>query len=110
MKRSYKVTVTVPVEHADRMRDVMNDLGIGNSQYYEYASFSTQGIGRFRPLRGAKPAIGKVGEMEEVEEERIESVLSGVSESQLEEIFEKLKEAHPYEEPPIEISELIFPK
>ena len=41
---------------------------------YDSASFTSAGEGRFRPLDGARPAIGTVGEVETVDEVRIEVV------------------------------------
>ena len=55
----------------------------------------TQGIGTFRPLRGTKPFIGKQGQLERVEETRLETI---VSEEKLGETIKALLESHPYEE------------
>ncbi len=70
---------------------------------YDACSFSIRGIGRFRPLPGANPAIGEIGKIEEVEEERIETI---VEENILELLIKAVREAHPYEEPSIDILEL----
>jgi hypothetical protein len=51
------------------------------------------------PLEGAKPAIGKVGKLEEVEEERVEFVCETHC---LDEVIAAIRKAHPYEEPAIE--------
>src|SRR6478609_5665411 len=67
-----KLTVYVPVADADRVRAVLAEVGAGRIGDYDNASFSTPGTGRFRPLAGANPAIGAVGRIEEVPEERIE--------------------------------------
>ena len=70
---------------------------VGN---YDSCSFSSIGIGRFRPLAGANPHIGKVGDLEEVEEERIE--LDCFVDA-LDRVLEGIRHAHPYEEPGIEV-------
>lgn len=100
MARFYKFVVFVPIAEAPRIREELGKLGAGRIGNYDFTSFSSRGIGRFRPLKGAKPAIGKVGKVEEVEEERIEAV---VASSDLEYIFSKIQDIHPYEEPVIDI-------
>ncbi len=99
MKR-YIVIVYVPVVDADKVRQVMGEAGGGRIGNYDFCSFSVRGIGRFRPLKGAHPAIGEVGKHEEVEEERIEME---VEEEFLHDMITKIKEVHPYEEPVIDI-------
>lgn len=99
----YKLVVYVPVADADKIRNLLGELGAGHVGNYDYTSFSVRGIGRFRPLPGAKPAIGEVGKIEEVEEERIETV---VTEKDLQYIVNNIRAAHPYEEPMIDVYEL----
>lgn len=53
------------------------------------------GTGQFRPLAGANPNIGKVGELEKVEENKVEMVIFG-KETILNAV-KALKETHPYE-------------
>ncbi len=90
-----KIIVFVPESHADVVRSAMGEAGAGKIGNYGFCSFSSKGIGRFKPGKGAQPAIGEVGKLEAVLEERIEfvckrSLLSGV--------MEALKKVHPYEE------------
>ena len=99
----YKVIVYVPVTDADKMRQVLGEAGGGRIGDYDFCSFSVTGIGRFRPLKGANPAIGEVGKHTKVEEERIETE---VEENFLEDLLDRVKKAHPYEEPVIEVMEL----
>ena len=56
--------------------------------------------GRFRPLENARPAIGSVELLEEVDEEKIEVV---VVEEHLSAVLSAVREAHPYEEPAIQV-------
>jgi hypothetical protein len=64
---------------------------VGN---YEYCSFSIKGVGRFRPLPGAKPAIGDVGHLEAVAEEQIQTVCYR---RDLDRVLEAVRAVHPYE-------------
>ena len=98
-----KLVVFVPVTHADEIRRVLADAGAGKLGHYDSCSFSTHGTGRFRPLSGANPTIGTEGVLEQVEEERIEVLCSR---NELSAIVKAVKEAHPYEEPALDVSPL----
>ena len=69
-----KVVVFVPVADADAVRRALAEAGAGRIGRYDSASFTSPGEGRFRPLDGATPAIGSVGELEVVDEVRVEVV------------------------------------
>lgn len=99
-----KLVVTVPVSHADLVRDAIGKTGLDHVGNYGYCSFSTKGFGRFLPLDGASPAIGEIGTLEMVEEERIEISCTheGVAG-----IIEAIKLVHPYEEPVIDVYALL---
>lgn len=101
-----KIAVYVPVTHAETIRKAMTDAGAGCVGAYDACSFSVRGTGRFRPGKNANPFIGKAGELEEVEEERIETVCE---KEKLPRILEAVKKVHPYEEPAIDIYPLLSP-
>lgn len=101
-----KLTVYVPQDDADRLRTVLAEAGAGRIGDYEAASFSSPGEGRFRPLEGAHPAIGSVGELETVAEQRIEVVLPRARRAG---VLRAMLAAHPYEEPAFDVVELADP-
>ncbi|QZY30332.1 Nif3-like dinuclear metal center hexameric protein [Nocardioides coralli] len=101
-----KLTVFVPRADADQLRVALAEAGAGRIGDYEHASFSSLGEGRFRPLDGASPAIGEVGRIETVEEERVEVVLPRRLRTQ---VVAALLAAHPYEEPAYDVIELADP-
>jgi len=92
----YHLVIYVPLSHADAVRRALAESGAGTIGNYDGCSFSSRGTGRFRPLKGADPHVGSVGQIEEVEEERIEVV---VEEKFLHAVLAAVKAAHPYEEP-----------
>ena len=102
---SVKIVVYVPETHADAVRDALGTAGAGFVGDYKYTSFSTKGIGRFIPLATAHPAIGEVGKLEEVVEERIETVCY---KKDLNTIIEAVKQVHPYEEVAIDVYPLVL--
>jgi len=95
-----KIVIFVPTTHADKIREVLAQAGAGHIDNYDFCSFSSKGMGRFRPLTGAKPAIGQVDKIEEVEEERIETICP---KNIVKEVIVEVKSIHPYEEPAIDI-------
>jgi dinuclear metal center YbgI/SA1388 family protein len=98
-----KLMVFVPVPDADAVRTAITDAGAGAIGAYDSATFTTIGEGRFRPLEEAAPAIGRVGEVEVVEEARIEAVYPRPLRDA---VVRALREAHPYEEPAFDLVEL----
>ena len=70
-KELVKITVGVTETHAEIIRGALGKAGAGKVGNYDFCSFSVKGVGRFRPLKGADPAIGQIGKLEEVAEEQI---------------------------------------
>ncbi len=101
-----KLTTYVPVAEANALRTVLAEAGAGRIGDYDHASFSSPGHGRFRPLEGANPAIGSVGEVETVAEERVEVVLPRARRAT---VVRALLTAHPYEEPAFDVVEMADP-
>lgn len=95
MSTNLKLVVFVPLTHADAIRQALGEAGAGKIGNYQFCSFSSRGMGRFIPVEGAKPAIGQIGALESVEEERIEVV---VPRSILLDVITAMKKAHPYDE------------
>ena len=93
-------TVEVPREHVDAVAEAMFEAGAGTIGAYDKCAFRLDGQGQFRPLGSAKPFIGTVGEVEKVEEARLEMVAPRSARSA---VIEALKDAHPYEEPAFDI-------
>ena len=100
----FKLVVYTPIENAPAVRRALGKAGAGRIGNYEYGSFCTEGVGRFRPLKGANPTIGTIGALEEVREERIECV---VQQQDLQAVLKATRKAHPYEEPVIDVIELV---
>lgn len=100
MSQLVKVVVTVPEQDAAKLREAIGNTGGGQVGNYTHCSFSIKGTGRFLPIEGAHPAIGGVGKLEEVAEERIEITCE---QDRLANIVQIIRDNHPYEEPAIDI-------
>lgn len=99
-----KIVVFVPETHADIVREAIGNTGAGKIGNYTSCSFSTKGIGRFKPEKGANPHIGEIGKFEQVMEDRIEV---NCSKEKLNDIIEAIKEVHPYDEVALDVYPLV---
>jgi len=63
-----KLVVFVPVADAERLLDALAAAGAGELGDYDRCAWTTTGLGTFRPLPGARPAVGAVGEVARVVE------------------------------------------
>ena len=104
MNKFVKIVVFVPSSHADKIHKVLAESGCGHIGAYDSCSFTVKGFGRFRPLKGADPFVGKVGKLEKVPEERIETVCMA---SKLKTVLAAIKKNHPYEEPAVDVYPLL---
>ncbi|OGM18513.1 hypothetical protein A2686_02840 [Candidatus Woesebacteria bacterium RIFCSPHIGHO2_01_FULL_38_10] len=104
MSSQIKLVVFTPKSHTDVVRKAMGDAGAGKIGNYSHCSYSVEGIGRYKPVEGAKPAIGGVGKFEEVEEERVECVCD---KGKAKGVIEAVRKVHPYEEVAFDIYPLI---
>lgn len=102
-KKILKVVIFVPITHADKIRTILQNVGAGKTKKYGGCSFSTSGLQRYYPCKGSNPFLGKIGKLEVVAEERIETFIPYYLK---ERVLNELKEAHPYEEPAIDFYEV----
>jgi dinuclear metal center YbgI/SA1388 family protein len=99
-----KIVVFVPVgPDITTVHDALAEAGAGRIGNYSHCSFATAGTGQFRPLEGARPAIGEVGSLERVAETRLEMVLPRARRAG---VVAALRASHPYEEPAFDVLEL----
>jgi dinuclear metal center YbgI/SA1388 family protein len=98
-----KLVTFVPHEHADAVRTAITAAGAGSIGDYDSCTFTSTGEGRFRPLDGASPAIGSVGQPQVVDEVRIESVMPRRLRGR---VVAAMRAAHPYEEVAYDVLEL----
>jgi hypothetical protein len=90
-----KLAVFVPLDHVDSVRQAMAAAGAGRLGDYAECSFNSPGTGTYRPLPGAQPYAGAVGELARAEELRLEML---VPRRTLPAVLSAMFAAHPYEE------------
>ena len=98
-----KWVVFVPGENADAVREAMFAAGAGHIGDYSHCSWSATGVGQFLPHDGATPAIGSVGTVERVPEDRIEVIAPSPLRGH---VLASMRAAHHYEEPAFDVFEL----
>lgn len=92
----------MPRDATPRVLDALFSAGAGAVGDYRECAFVSSGMGQFRPLAGASPAVGSVGELTYVAEDRVEVTLPRRLRSR---VVAALRAAHPYEEPAFHVVE-----
>ncbi|MCK5866058.1 Nif3-like dinuclear metal center hexameric protein [Marinobacter adhaerens] len=96
----YKMCYFVPETHVEKTKQALFDAGAGRIGDYDSCAWQCLGRGQFRPLEGSDPFLGHAGEIEAVDEYKVELVCA---DELIKDALAALKQAHPYEEPAYEI-------
>jgi hypothetical protein len=99
-----KLVVFVPLGAVDEVVDAVAAAGAGRLGNYDRCAWTAEGMGTFRPLAGADPAIGTVGEVTRVAEARVEMVVPPGARAA---VVAALRAAHPYEEPAFDLLPMV---
>ena len=91
----YKLCYYVPPSRLELTRQALFDAGAGRIGDYDQCCWQVLGEGQFRPMAGSRPFLGRSGEIECVEEYRVEMVCAA---EYIVLAIAALKQAHPYEE------------
>lgn len=90
-----QLTVFVPNDHAEQVKEALFSSGAGNIGFYDECSFTMGGNGTFRPIEGSNPFSGQQNIRENAEESMISVIFEAYKQGQ---IITAMKSAHPYEE------------
>ncbi len=99
-----KIVTFVPNDSVEAVRSALASAGAGIIGGYELCSFNIHGTGTFLGGEATNPTVGERGRIEEVPEVRLEMVCSKHS---LALALATLRQFHPYEEPPVDVYELL---
>ncbi|TCK04915.1 YqfO family protein [Marinobacterium mangrovicola] len=102
----YKLCFFVPDSHLEPVKSALFAAGAGRIGDYDSCCWQTLGTGQFRPLAGANPHLGQVGQVERVEEWKVEMVLD---DDLVQSTLMALRTAHPYEEVAYDLWRLVDP-
>ncbi|WP_099248206.1 Nif3-like dinuclear metal center hexameric protein [Mycobacterium sp. shizuoka-1] len=95
-----KWVIFTPPGAAEAVREAVFAAGAGRIGDYSHCSWSVAGTGQFRPEGGAEPAVGVVGSLERVDEDRVEVVAPSRRRA---EVMAAIRATHPYEEPAFDV-------
>ncbi|WP_312390574.1 YqfO family protein [Pseudomonas sp.] len=96
----YKLAFFVPASHVEVVKAAVFAAGGGRIGGYEHCAWQILGQGQFRPMAGSQPFLGQAGEVEQVEEWKVELV---VADELIQQVVTALKHSHPYETPAYEV-------
>ena len=95
-----KLVTFVPESHVEIVREALFNAGCGHIGNYDSCSYSVKGEGTFRAGEDTNPYCGKVGELHQETELRIETILPFFKKTVA---LKALINVHPYEEPAFDI-------
>ena len=96
----YKLAFFVPGSHVEAVKTAVFAAGGGRIGDYDSCAWQVLGQGQFRALDGSQPFIGQVGQVEVVEEWKVELV---VADELIHDTVKAMKKAHPYETPAFDV-------
>jgi dinuclear metal center YbgI/SA1388 family protein len=96
----YKLSVFVPANILEKVSSAIFANGGGVIGEYSHCSFRTKGEGTFIGSEKTKPAVGKKGNEEKVEEIKLEVLIDSWN---LNKVITAMLKVHPYEEPAFDI-------
>lgn len=96
----YKLCFYVPESHVEEVKAATFKAGAGRIGDYDCCAWQVKGTGQFRPLQGSDPFIGEQGQIEKVDEYRVEMVCK---DDLIHEAVRAMVDAHPYEEPAYDV-------
>lgn len=102
--KKYKIVVFIPVDKVNDIASAMSLSGAGKIGEYTDCSFRIRGEGTFKGSAKSNPYLGKKGNLEKVDEIRLEMICDS---EHLDNAIERMLKVHPYEEPAYDIYEVL---
>jgi dinuclear metal center YbgI/SA1388 family protein len=99
----YKLITFLPEGDVERVADSLWRAGAGQIGNYTQCSFRTPGQGTFLGQSGTRPAVGQAEQFQRTPEIKLEVI---VPSARLPDALAALRQAHPYEEPALDLLQL----
>ena len=99
-----KLEIFIPASHFRALQEALQKVDAGHIGKYDGCLSYSHVMGMWRPLEGTSPYSGKIGELSEEPELKVE-VTCRIE--RLDETIKAVKKIHPYEEPVINAVPLI---
>lgn len=100
----FKLCFYVPESHLEQVKSAVFAAGAGRIGNYDSCCWQVAGQGQFRPLPGSQPALGRHGELETIDEYRVELVCES---RYIKDAVQALVSAHPFEQPAWDVVALV---
>lgn len=98
-----ELSTFVPDKYANNLYQELTKAGAGRLGNYDSCAFTSHGVGRFRPLKGARSFVGTENVIHEEAEVEIKMILK---KKQKQKILSALINNHPYETPSYNFKEI----
>lgn len=95
-----KLVVYVPESSLTKVSEALFEAGAGKIGEYSNCSFISSGVGSFKGSQNSNPTIGTKGDLEFVDEVRLEVIVNSWNSGN---VVNALNKAHPYEEPAFDL-------
>ena len=102
--KSVKLEIFIPETHLAQLRNALRSVDAGHLGNYDSCLAYSRVTGSWRPLVGASPYEGTIGELCEAEELKVEL---RVEADRLDETLSAVRTVHPYETPEIFVIPLV---
>ena len=99
-----KLETYIPESHLKDLQKALQEADAGHIGNYDSCTSYYRVFGTWRPLEGADPYNGKVGEISDGAEIKVEVTLKA---AQMEDVVAAVRHVHPYEEPVINLIPLL---
>ena len=99
-----KIEVFIPEDCLLKLREALQSVDAGHIGNYDSCFSASPVTGYWRPLEGTDPYLGKIGELSEEPEIKVEFTVTA---ERITETVAAIKAVHPYEEPVINLMPLL---
>ena len=104
MNRKVMIVVGAPPENVDAVLNAIAEAGGGVLGDYTHCAYISRGQGHFKPDESANPHVGDRGQINAVDEMRIETFCDR---DRAKAVVAGIRAVHPYEEPVIYLIPLL---
>lgn len=100
----HKIIYYVPESHLELTKSALFTAGAGRYKHYDRCCWQVLGQGQFRPLENSQPFVGESNQLTQIAEYRVELICE---DDKLQQAIVALRTVHPYEEPAIDLVQLV---
>ena len=92
----YSLIYYVPESHHQQLKQALFSCGAGKVDHYEHCCWEVKGRGQFRAMPGSQPHTGRLNQLEQLSEYKVEMICL---DENIKDVVKTLVKEHPYEQP-----------